>query len=125
MTHKEIAIKLALLTNGKTITFDHKSYDDANDIPHLMVDGIRFNVETAKFNEYGKFLEVTGSTNMNPCSLAGMGISFMENEDLTAEMIEEECKEMGMYELFSNIYYETNESHNIGDFEIDFLYDGD
>ena len=49
MTHKEIAIKLALLTNGKTITFDHKSYDDANDIPHLMVDGIRFNVETAKY----------------------------------------------------------------------------
>ena len=119
MTHKEIAIKLALLTNGKTIIFDHKSYDDANDIPHLMVDGIRFNVETAKFNEYGKFLEVTGSTNMNPCSLAGMGFSF----NLTAEMIEEECKKMGMYELFSNIYYETNESYNIGDFEIDFLGD--
>ena len=118
MTHKEIALKLALLTNGKTITFDHKSYDDANDIPHLMVDGIRFNVETAKFNENGKFLEVTGSTNMNPCSLAGMGITFVEDENLTEELIEKECKEMGMYELFSNIYYETN---NIGDFEIDFL----
>ena len=114
-------MKLALLTNGKTITFDHKSYDDTNDIPHLMVDGIRFNVETAKFNEYGKFLEVTGSTNMNPCSLAGMGITFVEDENLTAEMIEEECKEMGMYELFSDIYYETNESNDIGDFEIDFL----
>lgn len=121
MTHKEIALKLALLTNGKTITFDHKSYDDVNDIPHLMVDGIRFNVETAKFNEYGKFLEVTGSTDMNPCSLAGMGITFVEDENLTEELIETECKEMGMYELFSNIYYETNESNDIGDFEIDFL----
>ena len=121
MTHKESALKLALLTNGKTITFDHKSYDDANDIPHLMVDGIRFNVETAKFNEKGKFLEVTGSTNMNPCSLAGMGITFVEDENLTEELIETECKEMGMYELFSNIYYETNESNDIGDFEIDFL----
>lgn len=121
MKHKEIALKLALLTNGKTITFDHKSYDDANDIPHLMVDGIRFNVETAKFNEKGKFLEVTGSTNMNPCSLAGMGITFVEDENLTEELIEKECKEMGMYELFSDIYYETNESNDIGDFEIDFL----
>lgn len=121
MTYKEIALKLALLTNGKTIIFDHKSYDDANDIPHLMIDSIRFNVETAKFNEYGKFLEVTGYTNMNPCSLAGMGITFVENENFTEELIEAGCKEMGMYELFSNIYYETNESNDIGDFEIDFL----
>ena len=121
MTHKEIAIKLALLTNCKTITFDHKSYDDANDIPHLMIGGVRFNVETATFHKDGSFLDVSGSTEINPCSHAGMGITFVEDEDLTAEMIEEECKEMGMYELFSDIYYETNESGDIGDFEIDFL----
>jgi hypothetical protein len=47
-----------------------------------------------------------------------MGIALY---DITEEEFEEGANEIGLYELLTDIYYETEESLEIGDFETDFL----
>ena len=47
-----------------------------------------------------------------------MGIGLY---DITEEEFEDGANEMGLYELLRDIYYETEESQEIGDFEVDFL----
>jgi hypothetical protein len=110
----EIAHKLGEFLNGRTIYFDHKSYDLEEDIPHIIIDGKRENVHTAQFNEDGSTLIiVTDSYEYT--------LGFYEDEDTTTEEILKEADEMGLYDLFSDIFYETEESWEIGDFELDFL----
>lgn len=110
----EIAKRLGEFLNGRTIYFDHKSYDFAEDIPHIIMDGKRENVLSIQFNDDGSFLNIETET-------YEYGIGFYEDEDTTFEQILKEAEEMGLYDLFSNIYYETEESWEIGDFETHFL----
>jgi hypothetical protein len=114
------AKKLGTLLNERTIFFDHKSYDDLNDIPHIFMDGKRYDVDSATFHADGTALELDLIDKSN-WSVSGIGIGFYEDDGVTTEMIEKECMEMGLDTLFRDIYYETPESYTIGDYETDFL----
>lgn len=111
MTLFEITKKLADFLKGRTIQFDFKSYDDENDIPRISDGGKWYKVESVRFNDEGDFFEIT--TDSFAC---GIGLY-----DITEEEFNEGATEMGLYELLSDVYYETEESWEIGDFETDFL----
>lgn len=114
------AKKLGTLLNERTIFFDHKSYDELEDIPHIFVDGKRYDVDNATFNADGTFLELSVIDKTN-WSVSGFGIGFYEDECTSLEKIERACMKMGLDTLFRDIYYETPESYTIGDYETDFL----
>ena len=94
--------------------FDHKSYDFAEDIPHLILDGERVNVESVWIDKKG--LTMTITTNDTE-----FGLGFYEDEENTFETIDKELEECGMDEFLRDIYYEHPRSWEIGDYEDDFL----
>lgn len=106
------------LIGNRTISFDHKSYDYAEDIPHIIHDGRRINVYSVQFIHNGAALccglddkilcEVTIKLVNNVCE-----ISDADFEGI----LQIKCLD----QLFHDIYYETNESGDIGDYELDFL----
>ena len=115
MTLFEITKKLADFLKGRTIYFDHKSYDLAEDIPHIFDGDKRHNVHRVRFNENGDFFEII--TDSYACRVDLCGV--LEDD------FNEEANAMGLDELLHDIYYETDESWEIGDFEDDFLtWDG-
>lgn len=124
MELREIAKKIAdLLWNsgyGGEISFDHKSYDDPNDIPHLYIDGERYNVETF-FIGCGGLQITTYFSTPNKEGCTAYDFALYEDEDTSAEDIERELEKYGFDELLRDVYYETSESYEIGDFEMDFL----
>ena len=114
MNFVDVAKKLAELLNGRTIYFDHKSYDFAKDIPHIFANGERYNVDRVSFNSNGTFLKMYLDGNK-------MAVYDFEEEGISTETIQKECEDFGFDALFHDIYYETEESYEIGDFELDFL----
>lgn len=116
MSILEVAKKLGNLLKGRTIYFDFKSYDNEEDIPHIFDGSTRCDVEVVRFNDNGDFFEIiTKSVSM------GIGLYDIDENNLTEEEFEKGANEMGLYELLSNVYYETEESLELGDFESDFL----
>lgn len=116
MNTREQIKKLASLLEEKVIYFDHKSYDFEEDIPHLIIDGERVNIESVWIDKKG--LTMTVTTNDTE-----FGLGFyedIENGD-TFETIDKELEEMGMDEFLRDIYYEHPRSWEIGDYEDDFL----
>ena len=116
MNTREQIKKLASLLEEKVMYFDHKSYDFAEDIPHLILDGKRENIETVWIDKEG--LTMTITTNDTE-----IGLGFyedIENGD-TFETIDKELEECGMDEFLRDIYYEHPRSWEIGDYEDDFL----
>ena len=106
--------KLASLLEEKVLYFDHKSYDFAEDIPHLIIEGERVNVESVWIDKKG--LSMTITTNDTE-----FGLGFYEDEENTFETIDKELEECGMDEFLRDIYYEHPRSWEIGDYEDDFL----
>lgn len=106
--------KLAKLLNGRTIHFDHKSYDYAEDIPHLILEGKRVNINSVSIGLNGLTMEVDTDD-------AEYGLAFYEEGKWTFADIDKELENIGMDRLLRDIYYETNESYEIGDYEDDFL----
>lgn len=115
MTFKSIAKKLAILLKGRTIHFDHKSYDDGNDIPHIFVNGERYDIDSVKISKNGEYIECYGD-------YKGTGVDYTFGISV-ATLTETEMVGMDIYNFFQDIYYETEESGEIGDFEDDFLAD--
>lgn len=111
MSILEIAKEVGNLLKGRTIYFDFKSYDNEEDIPHIFDGRTRCDVECVRFNDNGDFFEILTKS-------VSMGIGLY---DITEEEFEDGANEMGLYELLRDIYYETEESQEIGDFEVDFL----
>lgn len=111
MTLFKITKKLADFLKGRTIYFDHKSYDFAEDIPHIFDGDKRHNVHRVRFNENGEFFEII--TDSYACRV--------DLCDVSEDDFNEEGNAMGLDELLHDIYYETEESWEIGDFEDDFL----
>ena len=111
MSILEIAKEVGNLLKGRAIYFDFKSYDNEEDIPHIFDGRTRCNVEVVRFNDNGDFFEIITKS-------VSMGIGLY---DITEEEFEDDANEMGLYELLRDIYYETDESQEIGDFEMDFL----
>ena len=53
MTIKDIAKKLAKLLKGRTTYFDFKSYDIQDDVPHIFVNGVRYDITYVKMEKNG------------------------------------------------------------------------
>ena len=116
MNTREQIKKLASLLEEKVMYFDHKSYDFAEDIPHLIIDGERVNVESVWIDKKGLSMTITTKD-------TEIGLGFyedIENGD-TFETIDKELEECGMDEFLRDIYYEHPRSWEIGDYEDDFL----
>lgn len=113
MTIKEIAKKVSELVwtheyNG-VIYFEPSSYDLEEDIPHITIDDKRIIIDEVRFGKH-----------TNDITIVSGDDSYTLNFD-TAPYTDEEYEDMGMYELLSDTYYNTAESWEIGDFELDFL----
>lgn len=112
---KEInAIAKHLYANGYegTIHFDHKTYDDSLDIPSLDIDGERVWVSSFYVNETGNILVITDSDNN----------AYSTNfDEIPEEWNDDYFVEIGLDTLLRDVYYETTESYEIGDYELDFL----
>ena len=116
MNTREQIKKLASLLEEKVIYFDHKSYDFEEDIPHLIIDGERLNIDSVWIDKKGLTMTVTAND-------TEFGLGFyedIENGD-TFETIDKELEECGMDEFLRDIYYEHPRSWEIGDYEDDFL----
>ena len=116
MNTRELIKKLASLLEEKVMYFDHKSYDFAEDIPHLILDGERVNIDSVWIDKKGLSMTITTKD-------TEIGLGF--NEDIengdTFETIDKELEECGMDEFLRDIYYEHPRSWEIGDYEDDFL----
>ena len=115
MNTQEIVKKLAELlykdegVYDGVVYFDWSSYDLDEDIPNLTIDNKIVQIEEFRVNKEGTQIAV---------------ISGNDNYilDLTTNpFTEQEYEDMGMYTLLNSVYYETDYSLDIGDFEIDFL----
>lgn len=118
MNTREQIKKLALLLEGKIMFFDHKSYDLAEDIPHLTLEGKRENIESVYIAKDGTIMTITTAD-------SEIVLGFTEDEEITLETIDKELEKCGMDEFLRDIYYNHPRSWEIGDYEDDFLtWDG-
>lgn len=105
----EIAENLAPLfarTPNGVVYFDHKSYDDPNDIPTLAGEKV---LEVSLGTDPSLLYVVTESTNGEKKVI-----------DLNVETLTDEAYD-DIYSLLSDTYYELPCSYAIGDFELEFL----
>ena len=115
MGTKEIIAKLAeLLYKDEgvyegVVCFDHSSYDCDDDIPRLIIDGNEVLIDEFRVNTDGTEIVVISGNDMYTLDLT------------TSPYSEEEYEDMGMYAFLTDVYYETDYSWEIGDFELDFL----
>ena len=115
MNTQEIVKKLAELLymenslyNG-VIHFDWSSYEFDGDIPTLKIDNKFVKIEEFRVNKEGTEIVVISGNDSYTLNLTTSPYTVQDYED------------MGMYEFLSSVYYETDNSWEIGDFEIDFL----
>lgn len=96
--------------DGK-VCFDHKSYDDETLIPHIDIDGERVLVETFLINREG-----------NQLTLISDDDSYILDIDaIPSEWDDDFFIEIGLDAILRDVYYETKESWEIGDYELDFI----
>lgn len=114
MNIREQIKKVAELLEGEKMYFDWSSYDLEEDIPHLIIDGKRENIESVVINKDGSFMKV-----MTKDEEISRG--FTEDEENTLESIDKELEECGMEEFLRDIYYNHPLSWAIGDYDDDFL----
>ena len=118
MNIREQIKKLAELLDENVMYFDWRSYDFEEDIPHLIIDGVRENIESVIIKKDGTFMEVLTKEGV-------IGLGFTEDEEDTLESIDKELEECGMEEFLRDIYYNHPRSWEIGDYDMDFLtWDG-
>lgn len=123
-----IARKLSayLKANGCThgVTFDHSSYDNPEDIPHLLLDRGRTDILGASLSDDGAVLTVKipeeGAIKDHRVILDFDSFGECPPARDAAEY-EGKLQEMNVYEVLQDIYYETSSSWKTGDFETDFL----
>ena len=94
------------------VYFDHKSYDDENDIPRIKTGGEIVLVEQFSINKEGDIVSVTNE-NGDFYSMMITGWSDEWNDSY--------YESVGLFDLLRDVYYETDESYEIGDYEMDFI----
>lgn len=106
-----------LWSNGSNgvVWFDHKSYDIETDIPHIDVDGERVWVETFLINKDGSQFTIC----------AGNDTYTLDMDAIPSEWDDDYFIEIGLDVLLRDVYYETSESWEIGDYEMDFIGDNE
>ena len=93
------------------VWFDHKSYDLSEDIPHLIINGNRVLVERFYVSKDGDFVEIWSNDDKYTLDMTNLPEDW---NDATFE-------EMGMFNLLQDVFYETNASWEIGDYELNFM----
>lgn len=96
--------------NG-VVCFDHKSYDDETDIPHIDIDGERVLVDTFNINRDGSQFTI----------ISGRDSYILDMDAIPSEWDDDYFIEVGLDTLLRDVYYETDKSWEIGDYELDFL----
>lgn len=91
--------------------FDHKSYEDETDIPHLDIDGERVLVDTFIINRDGSQFTI----------ISGRDSYILDMDAIPSEWDDDYFIEIGLDTLLRDVYYETAESYEIGDYELDFI----
>ena len=94
------------------IYFDHKSYDNNRDIPHLLIDGELVYVVKFYVNRKETLMQITDDEN---------NLYTLDLTTLPEEWDDEYFDQIGMFELLQDAYYETTKSGDIGDYELNFL----
>ena len=112
METKKIAKQMWGLVGNNVIYFDHKSYDYQEDIPFVNIGGNKYLVDSARLDNGGMFLEIISNDDKFTLDLSNLPKSY------TDDFLLNECN---LYALFMDMYYETEQSYEIGDFEMDFL----
>ena len=95
-----------------TIYFDHKSYDDETLIPHLDIDGKRVLVESFIITRDGSQFSIIDTDD---------NYYILDMDAIPEEWNDDYFIEIGLDTLLRDVYYETAESCEIGDYELDFL----
>ena len=120
MNTQEIVKKLAELlykdegVYDGAVCFDWASYDLDEDIPYLIIKGERIKIEEFNVNKEGNIIKV----------LRHNDLFLIDEWTLNLDectFTEQDFEDMGMYALLNSVYYETDYSWELGDFEIDFL----
>ena len=114
LTIVDIAHKMYSLIGNNEIYFDYKSYEYEEDIPYLTINDTKYNVVSAKFIDKDN-LEI--SLVVEKDTIIKTNVCF---NDTTIDVITL-CENMGIYNLFMDLYYETPDADTIGDFETKFL----
>lgn len=97
--------------NGR-VYFDHKSYDDTNDIPCIIIDDKKVLVEEFYISEDCNIISIFD----NECFSYTLDMTNLPkgwNDDV--------FEEIGLFNLLQDVYYETSMSYEIGDYELDFI----
>lgn len=95
---------------GKVI-FDHNSYDDDRDIPHLFIGGNRILINTFEISRDANKLSI----------ISGDDKFSIDTDYLIYQMENNVGERIGLFGLLRDVYYETSQSWEIGDYELDFL----
>lgn len=98
------------------VHFDHPSYDYTEDIPHIVLNGRRIKVDEVLLNRRGDTLSVSDGDVTY--------VIRIPNEPSLREETESFLLESGIDTLVRDIYYETGVSWETGDFESDFMLNG-
>jgi hypothetical protein len=113
----EVAKKMEKLLCNETIYFDYSSYEHMDDIPCVFIHGKRWNVYSIKLENDSIELMIDNGDDGRIVTK----YYYKPDKIRTREVINDECKDLGMYNLLMDTYYETPYSYDIGDFETDFL----
>lgn len=115
METREIVKKLAELlykdegVYDGAVCFDWSSYDFDEDIPNLIINNKNVKIDEFKVNKDGTEIIVISGDDKYTLDLT------------MSPFTEQDYEDMGMYTLLNSVYYETDYSWEIGDFEINFL----
>lgn len=109
---KEIAS--LLWNNGYegVVCFDHKSYDDEGDIPRIKVGSYMVKVKEFAVSKDGISFSVMDNK---------WGIYSFAVTGWSDEWADSYYESIGLFDLLRDVYYETTESCEIGDYELDFI----
>lgn len=94
------------------VCFDHKSYDDENDIPRIKIGGQIIKVAEFAIERDGDIISIVDDEG-DFYSLWVSGASDEWNDSY--------YESIGLFDLIRDVYYETTESCEIGDYELDFI----
>ena len=105
--------------NGENgvVCFDRSSYDLESDIPHLVIDGKYVIVDTFIINKDGSQFTVCDDNKRDSYTL--------DMDAIPTEWDDNYFIEVGLDALLRDVYYETKESYEIGDYEMDFIGDNE
>lgn len=93
------------------VHFDHKSYDFSEDIPHLLIDGKRVLIDKFFISKGGDFIGIW----------SGNDYYTLDMNYLPEDWNDTTFEDMGLFDLLQDVFYETEMSWEIGDYELNFM----